>query len=224
MHLAAALRRSGKRLMRGDEGVLKLIKDLVRRPGAAYHHYFSGGHKRYVHPVLFLAVTAGLAGWLYPFVFDYEDSVNKMNNEFGRILAGRLFYREFLVMIIMGAMTKICFYRRFTFAETLTFWMFCLGLTCVVRLVCIPLYFPLIAHKATLDYGLNVLVAGIVLWQLIAVFGRKNPGSTILSLVLIIVYLLVDACVQGYLLYDLAFVFMLGFSTFRELLDTLFGA
>lgn len=222
LHLEDVFHDMWHSLTHTDKGILRLIKDLLFQPGVVYRNYFGGKRKTYFSPVLFLLVTAGLVGLLYPYVFDYENSVNHNNNEYGEALFHLAKFRSLILMPLMGIVTWLLFNKHYNIAETLSIWMFALGLTYVFRLVSIPVYFPLINHKFTIDRIVNGVSLLLILWQLLVVFAKSKPLNIVLCLLLIVLYNTADYMLQAYIIFDDKMWLRPEFSSVGEFLKSLF--
>ncbi|MXV51275.1 DUF3667 domain-containing protein [Pedobacter sp. HMF7647] len=185
-----------------DKGMIRLVSDLIVRPAIAYADYFSGKRKTYFSPVLFFILTAGILAVLYPYVFDFEDKVVHMNNQYGRELYHLTKYRAILLLPLETLLTWLAFRKRFNFAEIVVFWLFALGLTYFFRLILLPVYFPLIEYKSNVDLAFQLISYAIILWQGIALFGRS--AYSVIALILILnVMNLADLVLQLYTIFDI---------------------
>lgn len=184
-----------------DKGVLKLIKDLFLRPKSVYDNYFIGQRKKYFSPVLFFLVTAGIIAYLYPFIFDYEDKITNRHNEYGRDLYHLTKYRALILLPFQTLLLWLVFRRRYNLAEVAAFLLFCLGFTYTIRIICLPLYFPLIRNKSDID---NVLIFGslIIIWlHGSVVLARRSVVYIFLMFLVVNIYLVLDSTLQMYMLF-----------------------
>src|SRR4051812_11029331 len=108
-----------------DKGIVKLIKDLASVPGRAYRLYFSGHRASYYNPVLFFLLTAGLSIYIGDKIFEYEDYVNQMNNEFGKFVLDHTKLLNLGLLPIEALLTWALFFKRYSFVECVVFWLFC---------------------------------------------------------------------------------------------------
>lgn len=184
-----------------DKGILKLIKDLFTDPVSVYNGYFAGQRKRYFSPVLFFLVMAGILSFLYPYVFDYEDRITNMHNEFGRDLYHLTKYRALILLPVEAILLWLVFRTRYNLAEVAVFLLFCLGFTYTIRLIAIPLYYPLIKYKSDID---NVLAYGsylIIWWHGSLVLARRQPAYIFALFLLVNLFMVMDTTLQFYLLF-----------------------
>ncbi len=186
-----------------DSGILRLLKELVLRPRSVYGNYFRGQRKSYFSPVVFYLVTAGISIYIGDKIFDYEDHVNHMNNEFGRFALDHTKLLGLFLLPIEALLTWAFFYRRFNLAECFVFWLFCNGLVFVFNIVISPVYIPLINHKSLLDHWLRLLSFLIIYWQVLAVFAVKRTWKIYLGCFLFVNALMIIHQYAGYyLLFD----------------------
>ncbi|MES2828064.1 MAG: DUF3667 domain-containing protein [Bacteroidota bacterium] len=183
-----------------DKGLLKLIKDLLFHPLSFYKNYFNGQRKTYFSPVLFFLLTAGAFALLYAYVFVYQDKVFHTNNEFGKMAYHETKFRALILLPIQIILTWAAFRKYYNLAEVAVFWMFALGLTYVLRIASIPLYFPLIGYKDVLDYVFYYLCFVIIIWQGMALFGR-NVISILTFFVIFNISIVLDFVVVMYILF-----------------------
>jgi hypothetical protein len=184
-----------------DKGILKLIYDLAVHPKSVYLNYFNGQRKKYFSPVLFFLVTAGISAFLYPYVFDYEDKITNLHNEYGRELHHLTKYKGLILVPVQALITWLFLSRRYNVAEIVVFWLFCFGFTYVISIVFVPLYFPLIRHKDAVDNVLLLITYSIMLWHSSLIIGRAQPLSIVLLFLLMNVFYVIDVLTQLYLLF-----------------------
>jgi len=161
-------------LTHADKGILKLVKGLILNPHSTYQQYFEGQRKNYFSPVLFYVLTAGVSIYLGDHIFEYENQVNGMNNEFGRFVLNYTKLLGLILLPIEALLTWSMFHKRYNLAECAVFWLFCNGLVFLFRIALTPIYIPLIWHKSALDYVIRMVGSLIFLWQLITVFAWKR--------------------------------------------------
>ncbi|MBD1394149.1 DUF3667 domain-containing protein [Mucilaginibacter sp. ZB1P21] len=185
-----------------DKGILRLIKDMFTHPVSVYEGYFGGQRKKYFSPVLFFLVTAGILAYLYPHVFDYEDRVTNMHNEFGRAMYHMVKYRALILLPVEALLLWLVFHKRFNLAEVMVFMLFCLGFTYTICIVAMPVYFLLITHKAFIDNTLIIVTYLIILLHGSLVLARKQPAYLLAMVLLVNAFYLMDGFLQLYLLFD----------------------
>ncbi|WP_374951812.1 DUF3667 domain-containing protein [Mucilaginibacter sp.] len=185
-----------------DKGILRLIKDLFLHPTSVYQGYFNGQRKKYFSPVLFFLVTAGILAYLYPHVFDYEDKVTNMHNEFGRAMYHMVKYRALMLLPVEALLLWAVFYKRFNLAEVTVFMLFCIGFTYTVRIFVIPFYFLFITHKSFIDNALIIITYLIIMWHGSLVLAKSRPGYIVAVIVMVNIFYLMDGFLQLYLLFD----------------------
>lgn len=185
-----------------DKGIFRLIIDLALRPVSVYEGYFNGQRKKYFSPVLFFLVTAGILAFLSTYVFDYEDKVTHMNNEYGRVMFHLTKYRALILLPFEALLLWAVFRRWFNLAEVTVFMLFCLGFIYTIRIALIPVYFPLIKHKSVIDEVLTV-ISYLILWlHASLVLARKQPALIVLLFVLINLFYIADGVLQRYLIFE----------------------
>ena len=185
-----------------DKGILKLIKDLFAHPVSVYEGYFAGQRKKYFSPILFFLVTAGLLVFLYPYVFDYEDKVTHMNNEFGREMHHLVKYRALILLPVEALLLWLVFHKRFNLAELTVFMLFCLGFTYTIRIAAMPVYFLMIRHKSAIDNTLLIISYLVIFFHGSLVLARKQPGYILAFLVLVNIFYVMDGFLELYLIFD----------------------
>lgn len=183
-----------------DKGIFRVIKDLLLHPALFYKQYFGGQRKKYFSPILFFIITAGLVALLYGYVFAFQDKILNTNNEFGKMIFHDTKFRALLILPIQILLTWLIFRKRYNLAEVAVFWLFTLGLGYCLRISIIPLYFPLIEHKDTIDRILFYLSFVIILWQGVALFGR-NLLSIIALFLIINISMVLDSVAVLYILF-----------------------
>lgn len=185
-----------------DKGVLKLIKDLFIQPTVVYEGYFGGQRKKYFSPILFFLVTAGILAYLYPYVFDYEDKVTHMNNEFGRGLYHLVKYRALILLPAEALLLWLIFHKRFNLAEVTVFMLFCLGFTFTIRILAMPFYFAFIKHKLLIDNILTIATYLIILLHGSLVLAKKQSVYILALVILVNCFYMMDGFLQLYLIFD----------------------
>ena len=185
-----------------DKGVLRLLKDLTLHPRSVYENYFQGQRKKYFSPVVFFLVAAGLLAWLYPHVFEYQNKINHLNDEFGEEIAHQGKYRALALLPFEALLTWLFFFRRFNLAETTVFWLYVTGFTSTIKLVFLPIYWPMILHKGGLDVFFDYLTLAIGLLHGILVFGRSSLYNTFLIVLVVNICFMFDLWTQLFVLYE----------------------
>lgn len=201
-----------------DKGILRVVKDLTFSPVLFYKSYFGGQRKKYFSPVLFFLLTAGIVAVLYGYVFSYQDKVFNTNNEFGKIAYHETKFRALFVLPVQIFITWLVFRKKYNIAEITVFWLFAWGLTYCVRIIFIPLYFPLIAYKDVIDFTLFYAAYLIIFWQGLALFGR-NIQTIVIMFVIVNISIVLDMAVVLFLLFGYnIFDNPLGVHTFWDLI------
>ncbi|WP_316786784.1 DUF3667 domain-containing protein [Pedobacter frigiditerrae] len=183
-----------------DKGLLRLLKDLVIHPRSFYANYFNGQRKKYFSPILFFILTAGAVALLYGYVFAYQDKIFNTNNEFGKVVFHETKFKALLILPVQILLSWIAFRKYFNLAEVAVFWLFTLGLSYCLRIVAIPLYFPLIAYKDEIDLTLFYLSYLLILWQGLVLFG-KNFWSIVGFFIILNISIILDSVVSLYILF-----------------------
>lgn len=189
-----------------DKGVLRLVKELTLSPKDVYLNYFEGQRKKYFSPVLFFLVTAGILAFLYPYVFDYEDKITNRLNEYSRTLYHLTKYRALILLPLQTLLLWVFFGRRFNLAEITVFLLYCIGFTYAIRIIFLPLYFPLIRYKDHVDSVFTNLSL-LILWiHGSLVLGRGRIWNILLMFLVVNVYIIFDSLLQVYILFGFDFI------------------
>jgi len=178
-----------------DKGILRLSIDIMIRPAKVYHGYFKGKRKTYFSPVMFFLLLAGIYVIMGEKLWDWEDHITGRHDEFGRLLH-RLEKERFLIfMPVISLITWGLFYKRYNFAESLTFWFFCSGATFIAGILGYIPQFIWVQHRDVIRYWADWIVFGMILWHVFVVFYKKDWWSGIRCVLLAVIcyFLLVYA-------------------------------
>lgn len=166
-----------------DKGYLQLVAQLLMRPGKTISEYLAGKRKKYFNPFTFYLVTTSLlllvAGW----VFQREDALFAINNEFGNYVAKKRNVVLFFTLPVISVLLWLFFKNRFhTLAEAFTVMIFGFGLMNfylllinLFFLVFIELHYkfygwPSVAGYVLLAYLLFSFLKPVRFWQWVKCF------------------------------------------------------
>jgi len=178
-----------------DKGILFLIKDLIRRPGAVIREYLDGKRKKYFNPISFLVITSA-AGALISFKSGYYAAMNVQSargnseasqfaNDNTKILA------IFLIVPIYSFLSWLFFWRpRYNFPEHVVLQSYAIGFYYIVQsLIFIPLFLLMPQTALLNNLVLHVVFAiymGFVYKQL---FTNHAVFAFLKSLIMLVIFL-----------------------------------
>lgn len=172
-----------------DRGILKLIKDLLLRPGEVYRNYFQGKRKSYFSPVMFFLLAIGVYIFLTGRLYAWEAHLTGAQS--AQVLYNYQKVRYLIFIPLISIITWGFFRRRFTLAECLAFWFFLCGFIVVVELVSYIPRFIWVQPTGSIAYFTDWIVFLIVVIHLFTVYyNRTFVGALQCILVAILFYLL----------------------------------
>lgn len=171
-----------------DGGLLRLLRDLLIRPGTAYAAYFAGARKRYMNPVLFLLLIEGLYIVAESAVLDHTYAGQGAD---ARLAARRAVlqvdkYKFFLGIPFVTVGMWLGYRRRFTIAEMIVFQLFCFGFITLASMVRMPFGWYLPQHEAWLHWFFGWVAGLVMAWHFFAVFGEKTVSGTARTVALLL--------------------------------------
>jgi hypothetical protein len=180
-----------------DKGILKLVKDIALKPAKVYNAYFDGARKTYFSPMVFFLLSFGIYVYLDQKVFDYEDYIVHMFNEYGRRYHLQLKYIALTLLPVQALFTWALFFRKRNLAECIVFWLYCIGTVNMLWILMTPLRFWLIEDKHVVDFCLAMLTLLIIAIHAWKVFGTSWRNK-IWVLLLVFLLQIINVYVSSY--------------------------
>lgn len=122
-------------------------------------------------------------------------------NEFGRILFHMTKFRALVLLPVQVGLTWLFYHKRFNLAEITVFWLFTMGWIQTIHLVFMPLYFPLIHYKHTIDNFYTISAYLLMFWQGMMLMKTIRWQDVLYWLIIVNIVYLIDFFFQVYLIF-----------------------
>jgi Protein of unknown function (DUF3667) len=165
-----------------DHSVFSFVKDMFVKPGLVIRDFIEGKRKKYFNPYTFFLLSTGILIFITSRLFEYEDSLFEVKNEFGQYVSKHyniilICCLPFVALIMRVAFSK----HKYNYAEWITFFVFTFGFINFIQIFIQCLYFFFIKYHFQFNKYTTMLAYVIFVYTLISFLKPKKITEIIAS-------------------------------------------
>lgn len=171
-----------------DHSVFGLIKQMFLNPGLVIREFIEGKRKKYFNPYTFFLVVTGLLIFVSSQLFQYEDSLYQVRNEFGQYVSKH--YNLIIICCIpfIAFVFKLLFVKyKYNYAEWITFFIFSFGFINFLQIFIHLLFFAFIKYHFQLN-GYAQLLGYFIFAYILFSFLRPKKIMNIVGCILATIF------------------------------------